>query len=87
MIYKTEEKGICYYQVLSPDQEITVPDTSGEGMEVLSGSNAITLTGLTEEAWNVVIVVKDYSGNISEPLVVEIPEDEKERTAKSCSWF
>ena len=44
-------------------------DTSGKGTEVLAGTNTITLTGLSSGEKDLVIVVKDAAGNVSDSLV------------------
>ena len=49
-------------------------DTGGEGTEVLAGTNTITLTGLSSGEKDLVIVVKDAAGNVSDSLVMRIPD-------------
>ena len=49
-------------------------DTSGKGTEVLAGTNTITLTGLSSGEKDLVIVVKDAAGNVSDSLVMRIPD-------------
>ena len=73
-VYKTSEKGTCYYQVIEAGGEVPVLDTSAGGTEILAGTNTIRLDGLTAGEKDLVIVVKDEAGNISEPLVMRIPD-------------
>mgnify|MGYP007087737958 FL=1 len=49
-------------------------DTGGEGTEVLAGTNTITLTGLSSGEKDLVIVVKDAAGNVSDSLVMGTPD-------------
>ena len=49
-------------------------DIGGEGTEVLAGTNTITLTGLSAGEKDLVIVVKDAAGNVSDSLVMRIPD-------------
>ena len=73
-VYKTSEKGTCYYQVIEAGAKIPSLDTGGEGTEVLAGTNTITLTGLSSGEKDLVIVVKDAAGNVSDSLVMGIPD-------------
>ena len=49
-------------------------DTGGEGTEVLAGTNTISLSGLSAGEKDLVIVVKDAAGNVSDSLVMGIPD-------------
>ena len=73
-VYKTSEKGTCYYQVIEAGAKVPALDTSGKGTEVLAGTNTITLTGLSSGEKDLVIVVKDAAGNVSDSLVMGIPD-------------
>ena len=74
MIYKTSEKGYRYYKVVDAGKKIPAVDTSGKGTEVQAGTDTITLTGLTSGEKDLVVVVKDGSGNVSQQLVIRIPD-------------
>ena len=56
------------------------PDTSKEGREFLAGTDTLTLNGLSEGAKDIIIVVKDDAGNVSNPLVIRIPDIKKKNT-------
>lgn len=58
-------------------KKIPVVDTSGKGTEVQAGTDTITLTGLTSGEKDLVVVVKDGSGNVSQQLVLRIPDIKK----------
>ena len=73
-VYKTSEKGTCYYQVIEAGAKVPSLDIGGEGTEVLAGTNTITLTGLSAGEKDLVIVVKDAAGNVSDSLVMRIPD-------------
>lgn len=73
-VYKTSEKGICYYQVIDAGGQVPALDTSGSGTEVSAGTNTISLTGLTSGEKDLVVVVKDIAGNVSDTLVMRIPD-------------
>lgn len=77
VVYKTSERGQCYYRVIEAGAKVQTPDTSKEGREVLKGSDTLTITGLSEGEKDVVIVVKDLAGNVSSPLVIRIPDVRK----------
>ncbi len=77
VVYKTSEKGNCYYQVGEAGAKIPTPDTGSRGTEVQAGTNVITLTGLSAGEKDLVIVVKDIAGNISKRLVIRIPDIKK----------
>ena len=55
-------------------KKIPAVDTSGKGTEVQAGTDTITLTGLTSGEKDLVVVVKDGSGNVSQQLVIRIPD-------------
>ena len=74
VVYKTSEKGYRYYKVVDAGKKIPVVDTSGKGTEVQAGTDTITLTGLISGQKDVVIAVKDGSGNVSQQLVIRIPD-------------
>lgn len=48
VVYKTSERGQCYYRVIEAGAKVQTPDTSKEGREVLKGSDTLTITGLSE---------------------------------------
>lgn len=77
VVYKTSERGMCYYQAGEAGAKIPTPDTKGAGEEVSAGTNTITLTGLTQGQKDLVIVVKDTAGNVSDRLVIRIPDIKK----------
>ena len=77
VVYKTSERGQCYYRVIEAGAKVQTPDHSKEGREVLKGSDTLTITGLSEGEKDVVIVVKDLAGNVSSPLVIRIPDVRK----------
>ncbi len=77
VVYKTSERGQCYYRVIEAGAKVQTPDTSKEGREVLKGSDTLTITGLSEGEKDVVIVVKDLAGNVCSPLVIRIPDVRK----------
>lgn len=83
VVYKTSERGQCYYRVLEAGQKVKKPDTSKEGREVMKGSDTLTLTGLSEGGKDVVIVVKDSAGNVSSPLVIRVPDVKKKNSSAS----
>ncbi len=74
VVYKTEEKGNCYYQVIEAGGTVPDFDTETGGTEVLAGTNTISLSGLSAGEKDIVIWVKDAAGNVSEPLVMRIPD-------------
>ena len=74
VVYKTSEKGYRYYKVVDAGKKIPAVDTSGKGTEVQAGTDTITLTGLTSGEKDLVVVVKDGSGNVSQQLVIRIPD-------------
>ena len=74
VVYKTQEKGKCYYQVVDAGTKTPTLDTSGSGTEVQAGTNTISLTGLTAGEKDIVLAVKDEAGNVSTPLVIRIPD-------------
>ena len=82
MVYKTSERGQCYYRVVDAGKKHQNPDTSKEGRDVQAGTDTITLNGLSEGAKDIVIVVKDDAGNISDPLVIRIPDIKKKNPTK-----
>ena len=49
-------------------------NTSGKGTVVQAGTDTIILTGLTRGEKDLVVVVKDGSGNVSRQLVIRIPD-------------
>ena len=55
-------------------KKIPAVDTSRKGTEVQVGTDTITLTGLTSGEKDLVVVVKDGSGNVSQQLVIRIPD-------------
>ena len=77
VVYKTRERGKCYYQVIDAGEKVPTLDTGGPGTDILAGTNTISLTGLTEGEKDIVIVVKDEAGNVSSPLVIRIPDIRK----------
>ena len=74
VVYKTSEKGYRYYQVVDAGKKIPSVKTSGKGTEIQAGTDTITLTGLTAGEKDLVVAVKDGSGNISKQLVIRIPD-------------
>jgi len=82
VVYKTSERGQCYYRIVDAGKKHQNPDTSKEGREVLAGTDTLTLNGLSEGAKDIVIVVKDDAGNVSEPLVIRIPDIKKKNPTK-----
>ena len=74
VVYKTSEKGYRYYKVVDAGKKIPAVDTSRKGTEVQAGTDTITLTGLTSGEKDLVVVVKDGSGNVSQQLVIRIPD-------------
>lgn len=82
VVYKTSERGQCYYRVVDAGKKHQNPDTSKEGRDVQAGTDTITLNGLSEGAKDIVIVVKDDAGNISDPLVIRIPDIKKKNPTK-----
>ena len=73
VVYKSSEKGYRYYKVVDAGKKIPKLDTKGKGTEIQSGTDTIMLKGLTEGEKDLVIVVKDSAGNVSEQLVIRIP--------------
>lgn len=74
VVYKTSAKGYRYYKVVDADKKIPVVNTSGKVTEVQAGTDIIILTGLTSGEKDLVVVVKDCSGNVSQQLVIRIPD-------------
>ena len=74
VVYKTSEKGYRYYKVVDAGKKIPSLKTSGKGTEIQAGTDTITLTGLTAGEKDLVVAVKDGSGNISKQLVIRIPD-------------
>ena len=74
VVYKTSEKGYRYYQVTQAGAALPKLDTSQKGTQVGEGTDTIALTGLTAGEKDLVIAVKDLAGNISEQLVIRIPD-------------
>ena len=83
MVYKTSERGQCYYRIVDAGKKHQNPDTSKEGREVLAGTDTLTLNGLSEGAKDIIIVVKDDAGNVSNPLVIRIPDIKKKNPTGS----
>ena len=74
VVYKTSEKGYRYYQVIQAGAALPKLDTFQKGTQVGEGTDTIALTGLTAGEKDLVIAVKDLAGNISEQLVIRIPD-------------
>lgn len=74
VVYKSSEKGYRYYKVVDADSGIPKISTKGKGTEIQAGTDTITVTGLTSGEKDLAVVVKDASGNISETLVIRIPD-------------
>lgn len=83
VVYKTSERGQCYYRIVDAGKKHQNPDTSKEGREVLAGTDTLTLNGLSEGAKDIIIVVKDDAGNVSNPLVIRIPDIKKKNPTGS----
>ena len=83
MVYKTSERGQCYYRVVDAGKNHQNPDTSKEGREVQAGTDTLTINGLSEGAKDIIIVVKDDVGNVSDPLVIRIPDIKKKNPTGS----
>ena len=77
VVYKSSEKGYRYYKVVDAGKKIPKLNTTGKGTEIQSGTDTIMLTGLTEGEKDLVVVVKDGSGNVSKQLVIRIPDVKK----------
>jgi uncharacterized protein (DUF2164 family) len=71
--FTSSEDGTYYYAVVESGEEIPTIDTSTGGTDCDTEEQTITLTGLTEGAKDIYIVVADEAGNESEPLEIEIP--------------
>lgn len=83
VVYKTSERGQCYYRIVDAGKKHQNPDTSKEGREVLAGTDTLTLNGLSEGAKDIIIVVKDDAGNVSDSLVIRIPDIKKKNPTGS----
>lgn len=83
VVYKTSERGQCYYRVVDAGKNHQNPDTSKEGREVQAGTDTLTINGLSEGAKDIIIVVKDDVGNVSDPLVIRIPDIKKKNPTGS----
>lgn len=77
LVFKSSERGQVYYRVIDAGKKQKNPNTSKTGKDVIKGSNTLTLTGLTAGKKNVVLQVKDDSGNVSSPLVIHISDAKK----------
>lgn len=77
VVYKSSEKGYRYYQVVDAGKKIPKLNTKGKGTEIQAGTDTIMLKGLTEGEKDLVIVVKDSTGNVSDQLVIRIPDVKK----------
>ncbi len=79
--FTSDEEGIYYYKVVEsgagePTIITTDPNTydSTDSTEGANVETTISLTGLTSGAKNIYIVVKDNADNVSDTLMIEIPE-------------
>ena len=71
--FTSDEAGRYYYKVVdSGDSEPSI-DTTGTGTPCDTTQQTISLTGLTADAKDIYIVVKDASGNVSDKLKMTIP--------------
>lgn len=77
VVYKSSEKGYRYFKVIDAGTKVPAINTSGKGTEIQAGTDTVSLTGLTAGEKDLVIVVKDAAGNVSEPLVIRIPDVRK----------
>ena len=76
VIFKASEKGRYYYSV-TDKKSVSRLDTSGKGIEGISGTNIITLNNLKKGPKFIHIIMKDDFGNFSEILTVSIPDSRK----------
>ena len=76
VIFKASEKGRYYYSV-TDKKSVSRLDTSGKGIEGISGTNIITLNNLKKGPKFIHIIMKDDFGNFSEILTVSIPDIRK----------
>ena len=77
VVYKSSEKGYRYYQVVDAGKKIPKLNIKGKGTEIQAGTDTIMLKGLTDGEKDLVIVVKDSTGNVSDQLVIRIPDVKK----------
>jgi len=74
--FTSSEAGTYYYQLVEKGGNAEV-DTATNGYTAIAGENTINLNNLTADARDILIVVKNALGAVSEPLRVEIPEYEE----------
>ena len=74
VVYKTSEKGYRYDIVVEAGAAIPEISVDGRGTEVQAGTDSILVTGLSKGEKDLIVVVKDASGNVSDPLVIRIPD-------------
>lgn len=72
--FTSDEAGEYYYTVVESGATEPTDIVSGDGTNMASGENTITLTNLAEGAKDIYIVAKDAMGNVSQTLQIVIPE-------------
>ena len=77
VVYKISEKAECFYSVTEADSIEPVIDTGKDGIKVQEGTNTLTVDGLTRGEKDVYLVAKDSSGNVSDVLVIRIPDTQR----------
>ena len=70
--FTSTENGAYFYGLVAEDATAPTLDTTGAGIACITGNNTITVAGLTAGAKDLYIQVKDYNGNVSEAVKVEI---------------
>lgn len=70
--FTSDEAGTYYYAVVDDGAEAPSIDTTGSGNACDTAEQTLSLTGLNAGAKDVYVVVKDASGNVSEPLKIDL---------------
>lgn len=76
--FTSSAAGNYYYKVVASGAAEPDIDTSKSGTNAVAGVNTIELSNLTAGARDIYIVVKNAAGDVSEPLMVEIPAFDEE---------
>ena len=76
--FTSSAAGHYYYKVVESGAAKPDIDTSKGGTNAVADVNTIELSNLTKDARDIYIVVKNAAGDVSEPLMVEIPAFDEE---------
>ncbi|NTW71547.1 MAG: LPXTG cell wall anchor domain-containing protein [Eubacteriaceae bacterium] len=71
--FTSNESGVYFYGLVDDGTTAPVIDTSGAGEAIGTDENTITLALMSAGAKDLYVLVKDAAGNVSEPLIIDIP--------------